>query len=98
MHYGSWGVFSAISPDFGFVPFGTIQSFADGPRRNSTGFPYFYIASISDTYKNMKYNNSISLTVSQAETDYCDKKGWDPEEPVCSRVIVTGEVCAYSSS
>ena len=91
VHYGSWGIFSAISPDFGYVPFGTVQSFADGPMGNSTGSPYFYIASVSDTYKNMEYNNSVSLTVSQAESDYCEKERLDPEEPICSRVTVTGQ-------
>ena len=92
MHYANWGVFNAISPDFGYVPFGTVQSYVDGPLKNSTGSPYFYIASISDTYKNMKYNNSVSLTISQAESNYCADKKYDPEEPTCARVIVTGQV------
>ena len=40
----------------------------------------------------MMYNNSISLTVSQAQSDYCEKERLDPEEPTCARVIVTGQV------
>ena len=40
----------------------------------------------------MMYNNSVSLTVSQAQSDYCEKERLDPEEPTCGRVIVTGKV------
>ena len=37
-------------------------------------------------------NSTVSLTVSEAESDYCDAKELDPEEPVCGRVMLTGEV------
>ena len=74
------------------MPFGTLQSYADGLLSNSTGIPFFYIAKVSDTYKNIAYNNSVSMTVTQNEGEYCKQKGWDPEEPVCSRVTLTGKV------
>lgn len=92
IHYADWGVVSALSPDYGYVPFGIVQSFADGPLNASTGIPYFYIASISDAHKNMAYNNTVSLAVSQAEDIYCAKMDLDPEEPLCSRVTLTGKV------
>ena len=50
-HFADWGIVSAMSPEFGHQPFGTLQSFADGLIENSTGTPYFYIARISDTAK-----------------------------------------------
>ena len=91
-HYADWGVVSAVSPDFGYVPFGTLQSYADGPLGNSTGIPYFYISVMSDTYKNIKYNNSASFTVSMAESSMCEDSNLDPEEPTCSRLTLVGKV------
>ena len=91
-HYADWGVVSAISPEYNLMPFGTIQSFADGPLSNSTGTPYFYIADVSDTYKNIHFNNSVSMTISQAESQYCLDKKYDPEEPTCARLTLFGKV------
>ncbi|KAI0241659.1 Protein CREG1 [Lamellibrachia satsuma] len=62
----------------------------------STGIPYFYIANISDTYKNLVYNNSVSLSMTQAESSYCREQGYDPEEPLCARMILYGKVVAVS--
>jgi len=98
VHYGDWGVVSAINPEAGLAPFGTIQSYADGPINNSSGTPYFYIASISDTWKNINYNNTISLTISQAESSYCEAKGFDPEEPTCARITLTARMVKVQDS
>merc|ERR1712126_365064 len=69
-------------------PFGTLISFADG----NTGVPYFYISPWSTTWKDIMFNNTISLTVSEAESDYCEGKGLDPMEPICGRIMVTGHM------
>lgn len=91
-HYADWGAVAAISPEFNLIPFATVQSFADGTMKNSTGTPYFYISVMSDTYKNIQHNNSISLTISLAQSDYCSKKGLDPEEPPCARLTLFGKM------
>ena len=91
VHYADWSVISAISPEYK-MPFGTLQSYADGPLDNSTGIPFFYIAKVSDTYKNIAYNNTVSMTVTQNEGEYCKQKGWDPESPQCARVVLMGKV------
>eukprot|EP00914_Ancora_sagittata_P028264 GHVO01055690.1.p1 GENE.GHVO01055690.1~~GHVO01055690.1.p1 ORF type:complete len:196 (-),score=12.98 GHVO01055690.1:47-634(-) len=91
-HYADWGVVAAISPEYAYMPFGTIQSFADGTLKNSTGVPYFYISVMSDTYHNIKHNSSVALTISQAESDYCAKNGYDPEEPLCARLTLFGKM------
>ena len=33
-----------------------------------------------------------SITVSLAQTGYCDEKGYDPESPLCAHIIYTGEI------
>jgi len=88
-----WGVIATISPDF-MSPFGIVQSFADGPgpKDKSSGTPYFYIAKMSTLYLNLKNNNTVSFTLSEAMSDYCEKKGMDPEEPPCGRMIMTGKI------
>ena len=91
-HYAEWGVVSAVSPEYFLIPFGTLQSFADGPLNNSTGTPYFYIAQVSDTMHNIQYNNTVSFSVSQAQSDYCVNKAFDPEEPLCARLTLYGKV------
>jgi len=95
-HYSDWGVVSSISPDFNYVPFGTLQSFADGPMNNSSGTPYFYMADISDTRHNIEYNNTVSLFMSEAESPWCDKYEQDPEEPTCARLTLIGQVVAVT--
>lgn len=95
-HYSDYGIVSAISPEYGYIPFGTLQSFADGTMDQSTGIPYFYIANISDTYKNLAYNNSVSLSMTQAESSYCRDQGYDIEEPLCARMILYGKVVPVS--
>ena len=82
-----WGVVSAYSPKYQ-QPFGTLQSYADG----ATGVPYFYIAEWSTTWKDIMWNNTVSFTLSEAESDYCEGRGLDPMEPVCGRIMLTGVI------
>lgn len=82
-----WGIVSAYSPMYE-QPFGTLQSFADG----GTGVPYFYISQWSTTWKNIVFNNTVSFTMSEAESEYCEGKGLDPMEPVCGRIMLTGHI------
>merc|ERR1719392_289507 len=84
-----WGIVSAYSPIYK-QPFGTLQSFADGPDGNSTGIPYFYIAEWSTTWKHIMHNNTVSLTTSEATGDYCDASSLDAMEPLCARIMLTG--------
>lgn len=91
-HYAVWGTVSAISPRYGFIPYGTLQSFSDGPLDKSTGIPYFYMANVSVTYANIAYNNSVSFSLSQAEGPYCQQEQWDPETPLCARMTMAGKI------
>ncbi|CAH1776041.1 unnamed protein product, partial [Owenia fusiformis] len=93
-HYADWCVVSSFSEDLGGVPFGELQSFADGTLDESSGTPYFYLAEVSTMLKNIKFNNSVSITVSQAQSDYCSKHQMDPELPTCSRVTLSGKMLA----
>merc|ERR1712107_237516 len=39
----------------------------------------------------LTHNNKASLTMSLAQGNYCAKNDYDPEDPRCAHVILTGE-------
>jgi len=88
---GDWGTLATSSRIYE-QPFGDLVSFADGPVESNKGTPYFFISSMSTTWKNIQHNSTVSLTVSEAQSDYCEIKGVDPMEPTCARITLTGEV------
>ena len=95
VHNTIWGSISTISVALNGAPFSVVTSFSDGTVDNSTGIPYFYLSNFDPICKNIKENNWASLSVSEAQSDYCKEHDWDPEEPLCSRVSLTGKVSKY---
>ena len=106
MHSLDWGTLNTISSRFGKgeIPFGNIYSFVDGTCSNSTGTPYFYGTFLDQSLVDSTQNPTVSLTLSEASlSSVCgNKKGLeacslrsqygDPENPVCARLTVTGEL------
>ena len=95
VHNTIWGSISTISVALNGAPFSVVTSFSDGTVDNSTGIPYFYLSNFDPICTNIKENNWASLSVSEAQSDYCKEHDWDPEEPLCSRVSLTGKVSKY---
>ena len=92
VHNSDWGSISTISVSLNGAPFGVVMSFSDGTVDNSTGVPYFYLAAADPVVHNIKSNPWASLSLSEAQSDYCKAHNWDPEEPLCSRTTLTGKV------
>ncbi|KAF7665721.1 hypothetical protein LDENG_00134730 [Lucifuga dentata] len=93
-HYSDWGHLATIStqdPIKG-LPFGNIFSVSDGPVDNSTGIIYFYVTPMDNTVSDLKNNPYASLTFSEAEGDYCRQMAYDPEDPRCARLTLTGKM------
>ncbi|XP_057192071.1 protein CREG2 [Triplophysa rosa] len=93
-HYSDWGYLATISTQDkikGF-PFGNIFSVSDGPLDNSTGVPYFYVTPMDNTVTDLQSFPFASLTFSQAEGDFCRKQVYDPEDPRCARLTLTGKM------
>ncbi|XDV30809.1 hypothetical protein PO909_033649 [Leuciscus waleckii] len=82
-HYSDWGHLATISTQEQIkgLPFGNIFSVSDGPADNSTGVPYFYVTPMDNT-----------VTDLQAEGDFCRKQVYDPEDPRCARLTLTGKM------
>ena len=44
------------------------------------------------TMADVKVNSNVSFSVSEMQTGYCQQKGWDAEDPRCTRVTMTGQL------
>ncbi|XP_008326336.1 protein CREG2 [Cynoglossus semilaevis] len=93
-HYSDWGFLSTISTqdEIKGLPFGNIFSVSDGPAENSTGVIYFYVTPMDNTVSDLRSNPFVSLTFSEAEADFCRQMVYDPEDPRCARLTLTGRM------
>ncbi|XP_053732390.1 protein CREG2 [Synchiropus splendidus] len=93
-HNSDWGHLSTISTQDTIkgIPFGNIFSVSDGPLDNSTGVLYFYMTPMDNSVADLKSNPHASLTFSEAEGEFCRKKRYDPEDPRCARLTLTGKM------
>ncbi|KAM3607241.1 uncharacterized protein V6R79_004019 [Siganus canaliculatus] len=93
-HYSDWGHLATISTldKIKGIPFGNIFSVSDGPLDNSTGVIYFYVTPMDNSVTDLKSNPYASLTFSEAEGDFCRQMVYDPEDPRCARLTLTGKM------
>ncbi|XP_006133245.2 protein CREG2 [Pelodiscus sinensis] len=93
-HYNSWGFLATESTQEKIqgIPFGNCLLLSDGPVNNSTGIPFFYVTSKDNTVTDLMKNSRASLTLPEAEGDFCRKNIIDPEDPRCARVTLTGQM------
>ncbi|KAM6985816.1 protein CREG2 [Aplochiton taeniatus] len=93
-HYSDWGHLATISTQDKIkgLPFGNIFSVSDGPQDNSTGVIYFYVTPMDYTVSDLKSFPFASLTFSEAEGDFCRQMVYDPEDPRCARLTLTGKM------
>ncbi|KAM6979311.1 protein CREG2 [Tautogolabrus adspersus] len=93
-HNSDWGHLATISTQDKIkgLPFGNIFSVSDGPLDNSTGVIYFYVTPMDNTVTDLKNNPYASLTFSEAEGEFCRQMVYDPEDPRCARLTLTGKM------
>ena len=65
---------------------------------NSTGVPYLYISPWEISAQDLSHDNKASLTMSLAQSGYCRKMNYDPEDPRCAHVILTGHFIKLDSA
>ncbi|XP_028292277.1 protein CREG2 [Gouania willdenowi] len=97
-HYSDWGYLATISTQDKIkgIPFGNIFSISDGPLDNSTGIIYFYVSQLDNSIMDLKSNPHASLTFSEAEGEFCRQMVYDPEDPRCARLTLTGKMVAVA--
>ena len=90
--WGSIATITSREPMKGY-PFSNVISFSDGTSaESSTGTPYFYDTDMDLSQIDINANNQISLSMTLAEGDYCSKSAYDPQDPPCPRIILTGSI------
>ncbi|XP_026151560.1 protein CREG2 [Mastacembelus armatus] len=93
-HYSDRGYLATISTQDKIkgLPFGNIFSVSDGPLDNSTGVIYFYVTPMDSSVSDLKSNPYASLTFSEAEGELCRQMVYDPKDPRCARLTLTGKM------
>jgi len=93
-HQSNWGAMATISartPIVGF-PFANVFSLSDGPLGESTGTPYIYATPMEISFHDLRANPQASITMSLAQGNYCTEKHYDPMDPRCAHIILTGSM------
>ncbi|KZC05320.1 PREDICTED: protein CREG1 [Dufourea novaeangliae] len=70
----------------------TLVSFSDGELGNGSGIPYLYLTPLDFTAQDLAKDNRASMMMTLAQGDYCKSKQWDPMDPRCARVLLSGRV------
>lgn len=90
-HNTVWATLSTISVrEKPGAPFGNIVSFSDGIPGDSTGQLYFLLSPLDASIVDVVQNNSVSLSISETQTDYCQNQNYDAEDPRCARLSLSG--------
>ncbi|XP_026330343.1 protein CREG1 [Hyposmocoma kahamanoa] len=94
LHNTIWCSIATIStlPGIQGFPFTNVKSFVDGSLAVSTGVPYFYMAPADFTAKDLSKNSRTTVLVSLEETGYCSKQQYDPQDPRCTRLMLSGKM------
>ncbi|XP_041968629.1 protein CREG1 [Aricia agestis] len=94
LHNSAWASIATIStlPAIEGFPFSNVKSIVDGSLANSTGVPYFYMSPLDFTARDLTKNSRATVLVSLEETRYCDTQNWDPEDPRCTRLMLSGKM------
>ncbi|EEZ99047.1 protein CREG1 [Tribolium castaneum] len=79
-------------------PFVSLKSVSDGPLTNSTGIPYLYMTDLDVSGQDINKDNRCTIMASLAESDYCKQKDFDPQDPRCAKLIITGKMLKIDKS
>ncbi|NXH23334.1 CREG2 protein, partial [Bucco capensis] len=93
-HYNTWGFVAtrAAQGKIQGMPYGNCLLLSDGPINNSTGIPFFYVTAKDNTVADLLKNPVASLTLPEADGDFCRKNVVAAEEPRCARLTLTGQM------
>lgn len=100
VNQADWAAVATISTrkDVQTFPIANVISIGDGPVGNGTGIPYMYLTPLDYTAQDVAKDHRASLLVSLAQGSSCKDKEWDPMDPRCARVILTGKIKAVKNT
>merc|ERR1739848_873828 len=87
-----WGSLATISTLDGIKgePFSNIVSYNEGYPEKSTGVTYFFVSDMDQSMQDIKAHNYTSFSMSEFQTNYCAEQKFDPEDPRCARLVMSG--------
>ncbi|XP_053273033.1 protein CREG1 [Pleuronectes platessa] len=93
-HECDWASMATISshPPLEGRPFSNSLSVSDGPQGSGSGVPYMYLTRMEVSVQDLQVNPAASLSMTLAQTDYCRQQSFDPQSPLCARVLLSGAV------
>ncbi|XP_046476881.1 protein CREG1 [Neodiprion pinetum] len=100
VNQNNWTSIATLSsiPKVRSYPFVNVVSYADGPLLNGTGMPYIFITPLDYTAQDLAKDSRATLSMTLAEGEYCAKKLYDPMDPRCARVYLTGKIKAVKNN
>ncbi|KAG5877435.1 hypothetical protein JTB14_016893 [Gonioctena quinquepunctata] len=100
IHNSDWVSIATISTQDAIrgYPFVTLKSLSDGPKTNSTGVLYLYITPMDVSGKDVQSDNRVTIMATLAQSDYCETENFDPQDPRCAKVLITGRLKKVDNS
>jgi len=94
IHNSDWVSISTISTlsSIKTYPFVNLKSMSDGPVSKGTGIPYLYMTELDLSGKDIEQDSRCTVLASLAQSEYCKSEKFDPQDPRCARVILTGHI------
>lgn len=93
VHKAEWvsmGSLSTVDTIKGY-PMVNVIAVADSARgEKSTGTLYFYLTMLDYTAQDLSKDNRLTVLLSMDQDLYCSKRGVDPMEPTCARIMISG--------
>lgn len=93
VHKAEWvsmGSLSTVDAIKGY-PMVNIIAAADSARgAKSTGTLYFYLTMLDYTAQDLSKDNRLTVLLSMDQDLECSKRGIDPMEPTCARIMISG--------
>lgn len=95
VHHSDWMSLAYISKHNRTLdyPMARVYSVSDGLTNSSTGVPYLMASPLDETIHDLMLPNNArsSVIMSLNQGHYCYQEDWDPEDPRCAQVILTGK-------
>ncbi|XP_078050425.1 cellular Repressor of E1A-stimulated Genes [Augochlora pura] len=73
-------------------PAATLVSYSDGELGSGSGIPYLYLTPLDFTAQDLAKDNRVSVMMTLAQGNYCKSKNWDPMDPRCARILMSGKI------
>ncbi|XP_001600211.1 protein CREG1 [Nasonia vitripennis] len=73
-------------------PFVNLVSLSDGLKGQGSGVPYIFVTPLDFTGQDLIKDQRVTMLMSLAQGDWCNQKGYDPMDPRCARVVLSGKI------